>query len=107
MRLEEFAIFWPGYYEEERGNRDHGSDQALDNEDPVVASQFFNPARILPTKLTNAIPHSLPRHPSWLRDMRGTKSALVSLIKKHSHRCRTPLKAPARMAALKKMEYRN
>ena len=107
MRLEKLAIFWPGCDEEERGKGDHCSDQALDNEDPVVAAQFFKLVRMLCTKLTNAIPHSLPRHPSWLRDMQGTKSALVLLITKHSHRCRTPLNAPARMAALKKMEYRN
>ena len=74
MRLEEFAIFWPGYDEEDGGKCDHYSDQALDDEDPVVASQSCQPTGILRTKLTNAIPHSLPRLPSWLEDMQGTKA---------------------------------
>ena len=38
MRLEKFAVLRPGCDEEEGGKRDYYSDQALDNEDPVVAS---------------------------------------------------------------------
>ena len=38
MRLEEFAVFWPWGDEEEGGQRDNYSEQALDDEDPVVAS---------------------------------------------------------------------
>ena len=40
MRLEKCAVFRPGCDEEEGGKRDYYSDQALDDEDPVAASQF-------------------------------------------------------------------
>lgn len=40
MRLEEFAVFWPGCDEEEGAKRDRYSDQALDDEDRVVTSQL-------------------------------------------------------------------
>ena len=42
-RLEECAVFRPGCDEEEGGKRDYHSDQALDDEDPVAASQLFYP----------------------------------------------------------------
>lgn len=38
--------------------------------------------------------------------MQGIEATLVSLATIQSRRCRTPLNALARMAALKKMEYR-
>ena len=43
MRLEKCAVFRPGCDEEEGGKRDYYSDQALNDEDPVVASQFCYP----------------------------------------------------------------
>ena len=43
MRLEKLAVFGPGCDEKEGGKRDDYSDQALDDEDPVVASQFGYP----------------------------------------------------------------
>ena len=43
MWLEEFAVFRPGWDEEEGGKCGYYSDQALDDEDPVVSSQFFYP----------------------------------------------------------------
>ena len=79
MRLEKLAVFRPRCDEEEGGKRDYYSDQALDDEDPVVASQSCYPQGFLRTRLTNAIPRSLPRRPSWLKDMQGTEATLVSL----------------------------
>ena len=71
-----------------------------------ILSQHFQSSQStgLLLRLTISIPHSLLRLPSLLKDKQGTGATLVSLVTLQSQRCRTPLNAPAKMAALKKME---